>query len=58
MQMDDLERVVRDTAAAIDSHVMITMLEKHSFAAHCNATKRYLLLGQVTLPVKLTLQCH
>ena len=47
MQMDDLERVVRATAAAIDRHVMSTMLEEHSFAAHCNAIKRYLLLGQV-----------
>lgn len=47
MQMDDLERVVRGTAAAIDRHIMSTMLEKHSFAAHCNAIKRYLLLGQV-----------
>ena len=48
--MDDLERVVNDTAAAIDRHVMATMLEKHSVAAHCNAIKRYLLLGQVRLP--------
>ena len=47
LQMDDLERVVKDTAAAIDRHIMTTMLEKHSFAAHCNAVKRYLLLGQV-----------
>ena len=47
--MDDLERVVKDTAAAIDRHVMTTMLEKHGFAAHCNAIKRYLLLGQVTM---------
>ena len=47
MQMDDLERVVKDTAAAIDRHVMTTMLEKHGFAVHCNAIKRYLLLGQV-----------
>ncbi|CAL5229384.1 g12698 [Coccomyxa viridis] len=45
-KMDDLERVVKDTAAAIDRHVMTTMLEKHGFAAHCNAIKRYLLLGQ------------
>ena len=49
MQMDDLERVVTDTAAAIDRHVMSTMLEKHSLAAHCTAIKRYLLLGQVTI---------
>ena len=49
MQMGDLERVVTDTAAAIDRHVMSTMLEKHSLAAHCTAIKRYLLLGQVTL---------
>ena len=47
MQMGDLERVVTDTAAAIDRHVMSTMLEKHSLAAHCTAIKRYLLLGQV-----------
>jgi hypothetical protein len=45
--MDDLERVMRATAAAIDRHVISTMLEKHSFAAHCSAIKRYLLLGQV-----------
>ena len=48
MQMGDLERVVTDTAAAIDRHVMSTMLEKYSLAAHCTAIKRYLLLGQVT----------
>ena len=50
--MDDLERVVKDTAAAIDRHVMTTMLETHSFAAHCNAIKRYLLLGQVSKPLR------
>ena len=51
MQMGDLQRVVTDTAAAIDRHVMSTMLEKHRLAAHCTAIKRYLLLGQVTFPV-------
>ena len=50
--MDDLERVVKDTAAAIDRHVMTTMLEKHSFAAHCSAIKRFLLLGQVRKPLR------
>ena len=49
--MGDLERVVTDTAAAIDRHVMSTMLEKHSLAAHCTAIKRYLLLGQVIIRV-------
>ena len=52
--MDDLERVVKDTAAAIDRHVMTTMLDKHRLAAHCSAIKRYLLLGQVQQPF----DCH
>ena len=36
-------------AAGIDRHVTSVLLGKHRFAAHCDAIKRYLLLGQARL---------
>ncbi|KAK9833447.1 hypothetical protein WJX81_006327 [Elliptochloris bilobata] len=45
-QTADLEALVDAAAAGIDRHVTSVLLGKHRFVAHCDAIKRYLLLGQ------------
>lgn len=47
MQSEALEGVVMQAGADIDSHVMAVLLKKFQLGAHCEAMKRYLLLGQV-----------
>lgn len=45
-QTAQLEALVDAAAAGIDRHVINVLLSKHRFVAHCDAIKRYLLLGQ------------
>ena len=45
-QLGGWERAINDAAAAIDKHLLETIYTKHSLVKHCNALKRYLLLGQ------------
>ena len=46
MQLGSWEHAIKDAAAAIDKHLLNTVFTKYSFVKHCNALKRYLLLGQ------------
>jgi hypothetical protein len=52
VQPEALEGVVMQAGADIDSHVMAVLLQKFQLGAHCEALKRYLLLGQV-LPLAI-----
>ncbi|KAK9807536.1 hypothetical protein WJX72_001944 [[Myrmecia] bisecta] len=45
-QAGALERVVQETSSSIDRHVIDIMMNKYRFVLHCDAIKRYLLLGQ------------
>ena len=46
MQLASWEHAINNAAAAIDKHLLSTVFSKYSFVKHCNAIKRYLLLGQ------------
>lgn len=46
MQLTSWEHAINNAAAAIDQHLLSTVFSKYSFVKHCNALKRYLLLGQ------------
>ena len=46
MQLASWEHAINNAAAAIDKHLLRTVFSKYSFVKHCNALKRYLLLGQ------------
>lgn len=46
LQMAPWEHAITDAAAAIDKHLLATIFTKYSFVKHCDALKRYLLLGQ------------
>lgn len=48
-QTAELEALVDAAAAGINRHVISVLLGKHRFAAHCDAIKRYLLLGQARM---------
>lgn len=45
-QIGQWEHAINDAAAAIDKHLLNAMFTKYSLVKHCNALKRYLLLGQ------------
>ena len=44
--MGSFEQAISNAAAAIDKHLLTTVFTKYSFVKHCDALKRYLLLGQ------------
>ena len=44
--MGPWEHAISNAAAAIDKHLLTTIFTKYSFVKHCDALKRYLLLGQ------------
>ena len=46
MQMGPFEHAISHAAAAIDKHLLTTIFTKYTFVKHCDALKRYLLLGQ------------
>lgn len=46
MQLASWEHAISAAAAAIDKHLLSTVFTKYSFVKHCDALKRYLLLGQ------------
>ena len=46
LQLASWEHAINNAAAAIDKHLLSTVFSKYSFVKHCNALKRYLLLGQ------------
>lgn len=45
-QLGPWDQAINGAAAAIDKHLLETIFIKYSFVKHCNALKRYLLLGQ------------
>ncbi|KAL3160087.1 hypothetical protein ABBQ32_010867 [Trebouxia sp. C0010 RCD-2024] len=45
-QLASWEHAISAAAAAIDKHLLSTVFTKYSFVKHCDALKRYLLLGQ------------
>ena len=48
-QVEELESLVLQAGTEIDRHVLDMLHVKYRFTAHCDAIKRYLLLGQVSL---------
>ena len=46
LQLGPWDQAINGAAAAIDKHLLETIFTKYSFVKHCNALKRYLLLGQ------------
>ena len=47
LQTEALERIVTQAGAEIDRHVVETLHAKYGLTSHCDALKRYVLLGQV-----------
>ena len=54
VQMKDIARVVCKATSDIDKHVVDKLLNTFQLGAHCEALKRYLLLGQVIKASKST----
>lgn len=48
MQKEELEGVVVQIGSDIDGRVVHMLMEQFQLPAHCDAIKRYLLLGQVS----------
>lgn len=46
VQMRPWELAINGAAAQIDKHLLNTIFTKYGFVKHCDALKRYLLLGQ------------
>ncbi|KAJ9510229.1 hypothetical protein QJQ45_015708 [Haematococcus lacustris] len=44
--LEALERVVSAASLTVDKRLLGVLLEQHGFAKHCDALRRYLLLGQ------------